>query len=252
MASYGLAHVNIYPDQRTMAETAADAAARKIRSAVAKAGIARVIAATGNSQVAFIEALVRQPGVPWPRVELFHMDEYAGMAATHPASFRLWIKTRISERVPLARVHYIGGDLDDLGLEMERYSALLLARPVDVAFVGFGENGHIAFNDPPVADFNDPEVIKIVELDHACRLQQTGEGHFPTLQDVPLRALTLTCPTLFRAAAWVSCVPDFRKAKAVRDALEGQISTGCPASIVRTHPNASVFLDSESASLLSK
>ncbi len=235
-----------------MAAAAADTAARLIRDAVEKSGTARVIAATGNSQVAFIESLVQQPSVPWEQVGLFHMDEYAGMAANHPASFRLWIRTRIAEKVPVSQVHYLGADSDDLRAEMDRYSALLLARPIDVAFVGFGENGHIAFNDPPVADFNDPEVIKIVELDEACRQQQTGEGHFPTLQDVPLRALTLTCPALLRAAAWVSCVPELRKAKAVRDALEGPISTHCPASIVRTHPNANVFLDSESASLLSK
>jgi glucosamine-6-phosphate deaminase len=235
--------IKIYADQLAMADAAAETAAGLIRDAVEKAGMARVIAATGNSQVAFIESLVKQPGVPWDKLELFHMDEYLGMSDTHPASFRLWIRTRIAEKVPLFRVHYLGS-------EIEQYAALLMARPIDVAFVGFGENGHIAFNDPPVADFNDPEIIKVVELDEACRRQQTGEGHFPTLQDVPLQAITLTCPALFRAAAWVSCVPELRKAKAVRDALEGPISTQCPASIVRRHPNAHVFLDSESASLL--
>jgi glucosamine-6-phosphate deaminase len=247
-----LAQVHIYPQQRAMADAAAETATRLIRSAVEKTGMARVVAATGNSQMAFIESLVKHSEVPWPQVEIFHMDEYVGMSATHPASFRLWIKTRIAEKVPASQVHYLQGDSDDLGSEIERYTRLMMAGPIDVAFVGFGENGHIAFNDPPVADFNDPAVIKVVELDLACRLQQKGEGHFPTLQDVPLQALTLTCPALFRAAAWVSCVPELRKAKAVRDALEGPISAQCPASLVRKHSNAHVFLDSESASLLSQ
>ena len=148
-------------------------------------------------------------------------------------------------------MNYLAGDAADLNGEIERYSRLLLAAPIDLAFVGFGENGHIAFNDPPVADFNDPATVKKVVLDAACRQQQAGEGHFENFESVPKEALTVTCPGLFRAEAWICCVPDSRKAEAVRNALEGSISTGCPASIVRTHPNATVYLDPASAERLS-
>jgi glucosamine-6-phosphate deaminase len=146
---------------------------------------------------------------------------------------------------------YLKGDAADLNAEIKRYSDLLLAEPVDLAFVGFGENGHIAFNDPPVANFNDPATVKRIELDQACRRQQAGEGHFPNEESVPKEAVTITCPGLFRAGAWVCCVPEKRKAEAVRNALEGPISERCPASLVRRHPNAFVYLDRESASLLS-
>jgi len=188
--------------------------------------------------------------VPWNLVEVFHMDEYIGMAANHPSSFRQWIKARIEDRVHPRRVHYLEGDAADLDAETQRYSALLSAAPIDLAFVGFGENGHIAFNDPHVADFADAATVKRVVIDEMSQRQQAGEGHFDSPESVPKDALTITCPGLFRAAAWVCCVPERRKANAVRDALEGPISSTCPASIVRTHPNATVYLDTESASLL--
>ena len=148
--------------------------------------------------------------------------------------------------------HYLQGDARDLETEIARYTQLLDEAPIDLAFAGFGENGHIAFNDPPVANFEDPLTVKIVTLDDACRHQQAGEGHFPDFDSVPLRALTITCSGLFRAEAWVCNVPDFRKAEAVRNALEGLISESCPASLVRKHPNSYVFLDLPSASLLSE
>ena len=178
------------------------------------------------------------------------MDEYVGIAPNHPASFRHWIKTRVQNRVPVSKLHYIEGDVKDVNDEVVRYSRLLNAAPVDLAFVGFGENGHIAFNDPPVADFNDPATLKVVTLEDACRRQQVGEGHFKDIASVPEQAITVTCPGLFRAAAWVCCVPERRKAEAVRNALKNPISTACPATIVRTHPQAFVYLDLESASLL--
>jgi glucosamine-6-phosphate deaminase len=143
------------------------------------------------------------------------------------------------------------GDARDLEAEIQRYGQLLGAAPVDVAFVGFGENGHIAFNDPPVADFTDPLLVKVVTLDERCRRQQVGEGHFKDIASVPERALSVTCSQLLRAKAWISCVPEARKAEAVRNALQGPITTACPASIVRTHPDAHVFLDLESSALLS-
>jgi glucosamine-6-phosphate deaminase len=197
-----------------------------------------------------IQSLVELPGVDWSRVELFHMDEYAGMPPDHPASFRNWIKTRVADRVHPKEAHYLAGDAADLTAEIQRYSNLLRAAPLDLAFVGFGENGHIAFNDPHVADFADPAEVKLVSLDDACRAQQAGEGHFGSLAAVPREALTMTCPALFRASAWICAVPDRRKAEAVRRALEGPIAESCPASLVRTHPNATVYLDVESASLL--
>ena len=217
--------------------------------AIDQRGSARVIVATGNSQIPMMNALIKIP-VDWSRVQVFHMDEYVGIGANHPASFRYWIRTRLENKVHPRQVFYIATDAADLDAEMNRYAHLLLAEPVDLAFVGFGENGHIAFNDPPNADFNDPLIVKKVLLDEACRLQQTGEGHFPDLHSVPAYAVTITCPGLFRARHWICCVPEARKAEAVRNALTGAISEKCPASLVRRHPDARVFLDRDSAALL--
>ena len=246
----GLAKVHIFDSASELASSAAHRAGNLITGAIDKFGCARVMAATGNSQVQFIAALVNLPGINWNRVELFHMDEYVGLSPEHPASFRLWIKTRLVDKVHPACAHYLAADAPDLDAETQRYSELLLAAQIHLAFVGFGENGHIAFNDPHVADFSDPATVKRVALDEACRRQQLGEGHFPDLDSVPSEALTVTCPGLFRAASWICCVPDSRKAQAVRNALEGPISPFCPASLVRRHPNASVYLDGPSASLL--
>jgi len=226
-------------------------AAALIRAAISARGTARVMVGTGNSQLALVDALMEQPAINWNVVEAFHMDEYVGISTAHPASFRRWLKLRVQDRQNLAALHYLDGDASDLSSEIARYTALLYTTPVDVAFVGFGENGHIAFNDPAVANFSDPAAVKIVTLDSTCRSQQVGEGHFKSIADVPSEALTVTCSALLRARAWVCCVPERRKAPAVRAALEGEISTACPASIVREHPHASVYLDDESASLLS-
>jgi glucosamine-6-phosphate deaminase len=244
--------VLVFETAEKAAASAAEHAADLIRTAVAAQGNARIIAATGNSQMAFIDTLIAQEDVPWNRVTLFHMDEYAGISATHPASFRLWIRTRIEQRVRLAAAHYINGDAPDPDAEAERYTKLLLGAPIDLAFVGIGENGHIAFNDPPVADFNDPKTVKRVKLDEACKRQQAGEGHFENVEAVPNEAITVTCSGLFRAKAWITVVPEKRKAKAVRDALHGPLSTDCPASLIRKHSNATIYLDKASASLLNQ
>jgi glucosamine-6-phosphate deaminase len=246
----GDAEVAVYPSSAAAGAAAAEKAAQLITAAIADHGRARVIGATGNSQIPLVEAFVTQK-IDWTSVELFHMDEYAGMKPDHPSSFHYWIQTRIEEKVHPWKTHYLRGDAPDLDAEMRRYAQLLNAAPIDVAFVGFGENGHIAFNDPPVADFQDPETVKKITLDDACRRQQAGEGHFKDVDSVPLHALTITCTGLFRAKHWVCNVPDLRKAGAVKNALEGPISERCPASLVRRHPNSYVFLDSESASLLS-
>jgi glucosamine-6-phosphate deaminase len=247
----GNAQVSIYPSRDLLGVHAANKAAEIIQAAIARRGRARIIVATGNSQLDFIGSLVGHKEVEWPRVEMFHMDEYVGLPASHAASFRLWIRNRVELKVPLAAAHYICGDASDVAAEIERYSELLAAAPIDCAFVGFGENGHIAFNDPPVADFNDPAMLKVVELEEACRRQQVGEGHFKDIESVPPTAITITCSGLFRAESWVCCVPEARKAQAVCNALTGPISTGCPASIVRRHPAAWTFLDADSASLVS-
>ena len=250
--SAGTARVRVFDSASDSAAAAAPRAAALITKAVQEKGTARIIAATGNSQKAFIDALMLEKDVPWNQVTLFHMDEYVGIGDTHPASFRLWIRSRIEERVHPKEAHYIQGDAPDADAEAERYTRLLLSDEIDVAFVGIGENGHIAFNDPPVADFKDPKTVKCVALDDACKRQQAGEGHFESVATVPDRAITITCPGLFRARAWITVVPDERKAEAVKAALEGPITTACPASIVRTHPNATIYLDRHSASLLEK
>jgi glucosamine-6-phosphate deaminase len=249
--SFGDAVVRVYASKRELGAAAAQQAERIIQKAIQQYGHARIIVATGNSQLEVSAELVKRPGIDWSAVEVFHMDEYVGLSEQHPSSFRYWIRERIEETVHPRKVHYLAGDVDDIKAEIERYSKLMMAEPIHLAFVGFGENGHIAFNDPPVADFHDPAIVKRVILDEPCRRQQSGEGHFPTFDSVPKEALTVTCPGLFRAEAWVSCVPDTRKAQAVKNALEGTISEACPASIVRTHPNASVYLDTASAEFLS-
>lgn len=246
----GEAQVEIYGSSVAAGNAAAGKAAHLIRTAISTRGRARVIGATGNSQIPLVEALVKEK-IDWTSVELFHMDEYVGMKPDHPASFQHWIRTRIEEKVHPWRTHYLRGDAADIEAEMRSYAQLLNAEPIDVAFVGFGENGHIAFNDPPTADFRDPQTVKMVNLDDACRRQQAGEGHFTDVASVPLHALTITCTGLFRAAAWICNVPDLRKAEAVKNALEGPVSESCPASLVQRHSNSFVFLDPESASLLS-
>lgn len=247
----GTARVLVFDSVADSAVAAASHAAELITKAVQEKGSARIIAATGNSQKAFIDCLVLEKDVPWNRVTLFHMDEYVGIDAAHPASFRLWIRTRFEQRVHPKEAHYIQGDAPDVNAEADRYAKLLLSDEIDLAFVGIGENGHIAFNDPPVADFTDPKTVKCVALDEACKRQQAGEGHFESVEAVPNNAITITCPGLFRAKAWITVVPDRRKAEALEAALEGPVTTKCPGSIIRIHPNATVYLDRFSSSLLS-
>lgn len=242
--------VQVFPSRTELGAAAAARTAQLMREAVAEQGRVRIIVATGNSQLDFISALTRMPDLPWRQAEIFHMDEYAGMAADHPASFRKWIRERVTERVHPASAEYLDGQASDLRAECDRYTALLQAAPIDLAFVGIGENGHIAFNDPHVAQFGDPLTVKVVELDEACRRQQVGEGHFGSLAEVPREALTLTCPALLGARHLVCCIPESRKAEAVRASLEGPLTEACPGSALRTHADAALFLDRESAGLL--
>jgi glucosamine-6-phosphate deaminase len=244
------ARIYIYPSKRDTSLAAALEVASLLRSALAQRGSARIIVGTGNSQDDLIRALVAAPDLDWTRMEVFHMDEYVGMSDEHPASFRRWLKTHLVDVVHPGKVHYAQGDAEDSTQECERYAVLLHAAPIDICFLGFGENGHIAFNDPAVADFHDPVAVKRVTMDERCRRQQVGEGHFPSLAAVPREALTLTCPELMRAEHLIVTVPDQRKAEAVKNALTGPITEACPGSLVRTHPAAAIYLDVDSASLL--
>jgi glucosamine-6-phosphate deaminase len=239
--------VVVHADAASLAATAAGEAAAVMNDAVARRGVVHAMFATGNSQLAFVDALVGStPDVPWERTVVFHMDEYVGLGADHPAGFRRWIRQRIGDAAPVLAAHYLDG-LADPAAECARYGRLLARHPLDLCCLGIGENGHLAFNDPPVADFADPLDVKVVELDRACRQQQVGEGHFPTLADVPRLAMTVTVPALLRARAVLAVVPEERKADAVRTALVGPVSTACPASALRTIDHARLHLDRASA-----
>ncbi len=243
--------VEIYPSKVAAGKAAALFAVGILKGEISRRGQARLIMATGNSQEDLISSLVQTEDIDWSCVEVFHMDEYIGLSETHPASFRRWMNSRLVEIVHPGKAHYLDGNAADLEAECRRYEILLRERPITLCLLGFGENGHLAFNDPHVADFQDPVAVKRVDLDEACRKQQTGEGHFPNLESVPLEAVTITIPQLMNSENVICCAPEQRKAKAVKDALEGPISTKCPGSIVRTHANARIYVDIDSAALLS-
>ena len=242
--------VEIHPDVGAMARAAADEAARVLRAAVAARGEAHAMFATGNSQLAFVEQLVTATAdVPWADVVVFHMDEYVGVGPDHPAGFQRWIRERIVARTHPRAAHYVDG-LADPARECARYAGLLTELPLDLCCLGIGENGHLAFNDPPVADFADPLDVKVVELDPACRRQQVNEGHFPDLAAVPARALTVTIPALLRAPRVLAIVPEARKAGPVHTALTAPVAPACPATALRTAPGATLYLEPESAARL--
>ncbi len=248
--TYDKLRVRIFADQPSLAAHAAKEAAAILQRTVAERGQANFMMATGNAGLLFLAALRQEKTVDWAKVNLFHMDEYKGIAATHPASFRLFIHKNFSDWIKLKAAYYIEGDAPDTAAEVRRYTDLLEAHPIDLCHCGIGENGHLAFNDPPVADFNDPFVVKVVELDHGCRQQQVGEGHFPDLAAVPTHALSVTIPGLLKAKRLVCVVPEKRKAQAVHDALLGPIAVSCPSSILRKQAHVVLYLDSQSASLL--
>lgn len=243
--------ISVFPSGKDLGRAAAEKSAKIIGTAIRTRCYARILVATGNSQLELIRYLSAMK-LEWSKVDAFHLDEYVGIDPQHPASFRFWIRTRFEEKVRPRSMHYLKGDAANPDAEARRYAQLLVADTIDLAFVGIGENGHIAFNDPHVADFNDPLTVKRVELDAACRTQQVREGHFPDQASVPREALSVTCSGLLRAAHWICCVPELRKADAVKNSLEGPIDPSCPGSLVRTHPSASLFLDLESSSKLTR
>ena len=242
--------IRVFDDPSTLGQHAAAEAAGAISDAVAARGVARIIAATGASQFHFLKHLIQTPGVPWHEVELFHLDEYLGLPASHPASFRRYLQERVIGPTGISRLHLLDGE-GDAELVCQTVGRELTAAPIDVAFVGIGENGHLAFNDPP-ADFETREPYLVVELDQACRRQQVGEGWFRSVDEVPAKAISMSVNQILASRRILCIVPDRRKAEAVRATVEGPVSPAVPASILQTHADTVLFLDRESASMLEK
>ncbi len=240
--------IKTYVDRASAGRAAADHAAAALRRTIGGRGGARIIAATGASQFDFLEALTAAPGVDWTRVEMFHLDEYVGLPLQHPASFRKYLLERLIGKVGLTNYHLLDGEADPAGVA-DRVGRELAREPVDLAFVGIGENGHLAFNDPP-ADFETDAPYLIVTLDEACRRQQVGEGWFASVADVPTQAISMSIRQILATREILCIVPDARKAPAVKACVEGDVSPMAPASILRTHPNTTLYLDRDSASLL--
>lgn len=241
--------IKVYEDKSSLGRAAAEQAAVSLRKAIQESGRARIIAATGASQFEFLDALTAMPAIEWPRVEMFHLDEYIGLPASHPASFRKYLLERLINKTGITKYHFLDGE-GDVPEVVRRVSAELTAAPIDIAFVGIGENGHLAFNDPP-ANFLTEEPYIIVDLDEPCRRQQVGEGWFANLSEVPKRAMSMSVRQILKAKEILCVVPDARKAQAVKSCFEGEVSPLAPASILRTHPNTTVFLDKLSSALLS-
>lgn len=240
--------IRTYVDRATMSRAAAKHAARALREAIERKGSARIVAATGASQLEFLETLTGLDAIEWPRVEMFHLDEYVGLPIDHPASFRRYLLERLVHRTGIRRYHLLDGERDPARVAAE-VGRELAGAPVDLAFVGIGENGHLAFNDPP-ADFDTEQPYLVVALDEACRRQQVGEGWFPSLSEVPAQAISMSVRQIVKSAEIIGIVPDGRKAGAVKACLEGEIGPMAPASILRTHPHTTVYLDRDSAALL--
>tara|TARA_B110000027_G_scaffold58390_1_gene63113 strand:- start:478 stop:1260 length:783 start_codon:yes stop_codon:yes gene_type:complete len=241
--------IRIDDTSEEMAKASARHVANTLKQVVNVLGKARLILATGTSQIFFLDQLQKEV-IPWDKITVFHLDEYVGIEDSHPACFRNYLKTRILDRVKPKKVFYLNGDAPSIHDEIERYSNALSKHPIDLACIGIGENGHLAFNDPGVANFDDPQLVKSVFLDQKCRQQQYDEGWFDTIEQVPKEAITLTIPAIMNVQTISCVVPETRKAKAIYDTLEGVISEACPASVLRRHPNAFLFLDLASAAQL--
>jgi len=241
--------LKVSEDKVSLSTAAAEQAAAAIQRAIGERGLARIVVATGTSQIYFLEELTKAKGIEWKRVEMFHLDEYVELPITHPASFRKYLMERLIDKTGITQYHLLDGT-GDAREGARRVGEALSAAPVDVAFTGIGENGHLAFNDPP-ADFETEEPYLVVELDEACRRQQVGEGWFGAISEVPRQAISMSVRQILKAKEIISIVPDARKAGAVKRCFEGEISAMAPASILRTHPATTVYLDKDSAHLLS-
>lgn len=241
--------IRVFKDKRTLGQAAADQAAHAIRHAISERGHARIIAATAASQLEFLHALTKSPQINWAKVEAFHLDEYIGLPITHPGSFRKMLMEQLVNKTGIKQYHLLEGDARDPSAAVQDVGKQLAAAPIDIAFLGIGENGHIAFNDPP-ADFNTEQPYIIVNLDEACRRQQVGEAWFADISQVPKQAISMSAKQILKAKEILAVVPDQRKAQAVKACFEGEISPMAPASILRRHPNVTIYLDTNSASLL--
>jgi glucosamine-6-phosphate deaminase len=240
--------VRTFADRLTTSRAAALDAATTLRASIHTKGSARIIAATGASQFDFLEALTDEVDVDWSRVEMFHLDEYVGLSIDHPASFRRYLLDRLINKVSVGRYHLLTGEENPAEVAAA-VGRVLAERTVDLAFVGIGENGHLAFNDPP-ADFDTEQPYLIATLDAACRRQQVGEGWFGSIEEVPAQAITMSVRQILKSAEIIAVVPDARKAEAVKACVEGPISPMAPASVLQTHPKTTLFLDYDSASML--
>jgi glucosamine-6-phosphate deaminase len=239
-------------DNRTkMGVAVARQVSHKIKDIITEKGSVNMAFAAAPSQNEFLIELCNTRELDWSKVIGFHLDEYIGLPEGAPQSFRRFLDENIFDKVRPGKVHYLNGNAEDLQDECDRYSRLLKTYPLDIACIGIGENGHIAFNDPHVADFNDPYWVKVVDLDEKCRQQQVNDGCFPAIQDVPLNALTLTIPAIMSARHIHCVVPGVTKQEAVKNTLEGPIDTSCPASILRTHASAALIIDKDASDLLS-
>ena len=241
--------LKVFPDRKSLGKAAATQAAIAIRRAIRERGAARVVAATAASQAEFLDALVREPEIDWTQVEVFHLDEYIGLPATHPASFRKMLLDLLVNKTGIKKYHLLDGDADPAEV-CGRVGRELASAPIDIEFLGIGENGHIAFNDPP-ADFEIEDPYLVVNLDEACRRQQVGEAWFADISQVPKQALSMSVKQILKAKEILAVVPDTRKAQAVKACFEGEISPMAPASVLRNHPNATIYLDEQSSALLS-
>jgi glucosamine-6-phosphate deaminase len=242
--------VNVLPSKTEAGSSAARHAAKSLQRVLTKSDTARIIAATGASQLDFLQFLTATPGIDWNRVEMFHLDEYIGLPETHPASFRRYLMERFIRKTGIRRYHLLDGEQNP-AVVVEAVGKELKSAPIDIAFVGIGENGHLAFNDPP-ADFETDKPYLIVELDEACRSQQVNEGWFKSISEVPARAISMSAKQILESREIIAIVPGAQKARAVKACLEGEIGPMAPASILRTHPNTTIYLDTESASLLTE
>jgi glucosamine-6-phosphate deaminase len=241
--------LRIYPEQPDMAQGAVDFVVSYLGQLLSEGGSARIILASGGSQMQFLQALTKAD-LPWPQITAFHLDEYLGLAANHPASFRNYMQELVADRVPLGQFHYLDGEtLEPLG-ECRRYAQLLAAQPIDLCLLGVGDNGHLAFNDPAVANFQDPDPVKIIKLAEKSRQQQVDGGFFAQLTQVPQYAITLTLATIAQARCLVCLAPGPRKAAIVQRLLTEPIGPQLPATLLRQHPQAQLFLDTAAAALL--
>ena len=243
--------VRVYKSETELAQDAALIARDYLHSVLTQKGAATVILATGNSQIKFLQVLTALDGVDWSQITLFHLDEYLGIDADHPSSFRCYLRERVEKLVKPKQFHYIEGDALQPLDECERYSKLLQAQPIDLCCLGIGENGHLAFNEPSVANFDDPHLVKLVKLDSKNCQQQVKDGHFSSVETVPQYAFTLTIPLILSARKIICLAPQKRKATAIKKMLQEKISTTYPASVLREKLQSTLFLDLDSASLLS-